>query len=379
MTTLTVGRDRRAAVRARAQPGAGQHERGEAGVGVADERRGAARRAAGASRAPARSRRTAARARRRCAPRRSSASTRAPAARRPGARAARGRRPGGAGAPRAPPRRRAARAGRRRSSLDELGDPGDPLATTGRPAAHRLHQHDRDALAPALPRSARWARRGRRRGAARPRPPRACARRPARRGPQPGRARSRARARARSGPSPTRRQRTSTPSAASSRQASTRCAWPLTSCSVPTHRMRQRPAGRPRAVAAGANRRVSTPARTTCTCRRSARRTPATISRRLSCRDGGHERRLGHLLGQHRRSTCRSEPCAVKLNGIPVSRRMTKPATAGWLAKWQCTWATPSACIRRAAWATFGKKASAPAKKFGLPQVPRATSASARR
>jgi hypothetical protein len=84
------------------------------------------------------------------------------------------------------------------------------------------------------------------------------------------------------------------------------------------------------------------------------------------------------FLSSMRRSMCRSEPCAVKLNGIPVSRPMTRPATAGWLAKWQCTCVTPSACISRAACATLGKIPIAPTKKFALGHVPARTSRHAR-
>ena len=63
-----------------------------------------------------------------------------------------------------------------------------------------------------------------------------------------------------------------------------------------------------------------------------------------------------------RRSRCRSEPCAVKLYGMPLSRRITQATAAGWLAKWACTWPTPSADMRSANQTALGKNASPPAQ-----------------
>ena len=112
------------------------------------------------------------------------------------------------------------------------------------------------------------------------------------------------------------------------------------------------------------------------TCTRSEKRSPAVsmIRRRLSSEIVATNAASATFWGSIVRSTCRSEPCAVKLYGIPVSRRMTKPASGGWWAKWQCTCSTPASCIRRAAWAP-GQEHDAPAKNFGLPHVPRSAAA----
>ncbi len=104
----------------------------------------------------------------------------------------------------------------------------------------------------------------------------------------------------RSGPSPTRRRVTSTPSAASSLQASTRCPWPLTSCSVPTHSRRSGASVGPAAVQMrGEQRRVDAgPDHVDAVGEALAalgEDEPAVV-----LGDGGDERGLGHLLREHR-------------------------------------------------------------------------------
>ena len=141
------GRDRRAAVRPRAHPGAQQDEAGEEHVGVRDERRSQAEEPAhhAAASAPNRRARTAA-----LDSRSNSASTRRRAASPSLARSA------GSAARRAScPCDRLRVAGRHEQSadlvLDELGDPGDRARDDGQARAHRLHEHDRDALAASVP------------------------------------------------------------------------------------------------------------------------------------------------------------------------------------------------------------------------------------
>ena len=199
--------DRLLAVGARAQPAAGEHERGEARVGVADqpgrqpEQQPAHR--------PVRPFALAAK-------RRTSSIGAAlhVEASLDGAPALGAQSPAQGGADRQAlqgPRERRRVAGRHEQAVpavvDELGDPGDAAGHDGQAAAHGLHQDDGDALAPALLRG--HARRDEHvgRGAGRRRPPRACAGRRAPRGPAGRRRRWPAPGRARSGPSPTRRQR----------------------------------------------------------------------------------------------------------------------------------------------------------------------------
>ena len=119
--------------------------------------------------------------------------------------------------------------------------PGCRRSRWPRPAARVLIASISTTGMPSRPpaRSARSARRGRRRAAARRRPAGACAgRRAPTRSVEPGRPDPGARGASRSGPSPTRRQRDVDARPASSRQASIRWLWPLTSCSVPTQRIR---------------------------------------------------------------------------------------------------------------------------------------------
>ena len=93
-------------------------------------------------------------------------------------------------------------------------------------------------------------------------------------------------------------------------------------------------------------------------------------------RDRHRERRLGDLLAEHR-------PVDVEVRAVGGERVRDadqpmdeKPASAGWVAKWQWTWRTPSRSISRAAWATLGKMPIPPSRKFGLRQVPPSTSPS---
>ncbi len=52
-------------------------------------------------------------------------------------------------------------------------------------------------------------------------------------------------------------------------------------------------------------------------------------------------------------ATNRSLACAVKLNGMPVSRWITQAAVAGWLAKWAWTRSTRSRSAVRATATAF--------------------------
>ena len=54
-------------------------------------------------------------------------------------------------------------------------------------------------------------------------------------------------------------------------------------------------------------------------------------------------------------ATNRSLACAVKLNGMPVSRCTTQAAVAGWLAKCAWTWSTRSRSATRATATAFGE------------------------
>ena len=107
---------------------------------------------------------------------------------------------------------------------------------------------------------------------------------------------------------------------------------------------------------------VSTPQWMTSTFARDDSPTSATISSRLSREIATTNAASATLRSSMCRSTCRSDPCATKLNGMPVSRWMMNPAAAGWFEKWQWTWDTPRASISRAMWTTFGKMARPPKK-----------------
>ena len=290
---------------------ASQHERREAGVGVADERRAQPeQQAAHAARlrpdAPSQ-------LARRCARRRTPPAT------------ARG--------PRVPRRSRSAgSAARRRSAsaiagaspggdeqaadavADELRDPGEVAGHHRQAAAHRLHERRPGCPRACPPASARSARRGRRRPPARRRP-----------APRVGRAGQHdavaeagggdLRARASPGPRPVadqaaaRRRRRRRPAAGTPRPGG---AWPLTSCSVPDADDPQRPRRAPAVAVRREQRRVDPGADDVDL----VGEAPAALGDdqpAVVAGDRGHERGLGDLRSSIARSTCRSDPCAVKL------------------------------------------------------------------
>ena len=87
----------------------------------------------------------------------------------------------------------------------------------------------------------------------------------------------------------------------------------------------------------------------------------------VALRDGDHERRVRAFSASMCWSRWMSDPWAVKLNGMPVSRCTTYAGRAGWVAKWPCTWTTPSAWKRAARWTAAGRRRAADEK----PRLPR--------
>jgi hypothetical protein len=84
-------------------------------------------------------------------------------------------------------------------------------------------------------------------------------------------------------------------------------------------------------VSRALNTRVSTPHRTTTTL--SSPPHSAAMIRRLYSETVATKAASATFSRSMTRFTCRSDPCAVKLYGIPVSRRTMNPASAGWFAK----------------------------------------------